>query len=260
MTTRQERERDFHDRAFGEGTRESVERFYAIGQRSTRFYHDYLAARCDGERVLEYGCGPGSAAFFLAEHGASVTGIDISPVAIEQATGEAQQHGLGDRVKFDVMDAESLDFDDDSFGLVCGTGILHHLDLDSAYRELARVLRPDGLGVFLEPLGHNPAINLYRRRTPHLRTEDEHPLLMPDLRHASTYFGDVTCRFFHLNTLLAVPARKWRRFDRLVDALGRVDDALFRRLPFTRRYAWLVALIFAQPVARPMPSAARPER
>jgi SAM-dependent methyltransferase len=247
MTTRLDREQEFHDKAFAEGTRRSAERFYAIDARSTAYYHDELLRNCEGEKVLEYGCGPGSAAFFLAEHGASVTGIDISPVAIEKAADEAARRGVAENTDFKVMNAEALGFPDDSFGLVCGTGILHHLDLARSYAEIARVLRPDGRGVFVEPMGHNPAINLYRRRTPDLRTEDEHPLLMSDLEFASKYFGEVNPRFFHLNTLAAVPARNWKRFDTLVDALGRLDDAVFRAIPPLRRYAWLVALVFARP-------------
>jgi SAM-dependent methyltransferase len=180
-----------------------------------------------------------------------VTGIDLSPVAIEKAEEEAESRGVAAATEFRVMNAEALDFPDDSFGLVCGTGILHHLDLDRAYGEIARVLRPDGRAVFVEPLGHNPAINLYRRRTPELRTEDEHPLVMPDLERASEYFQDVDPRFFHLSTLLAVPARSWKRFDPLLNTLGRFDDALFRALPALRRYAWLVALVFARPRPRP---------
>lgn len=251
MTTRLDREREFHDRAFGEGTRKSTDRFYAIDARSTAFYHAQLLKGRKGERVLEYGCGPGSAAFFLAENGASVTGIDLSPVAIEKAAEEAERRGVANATEFRVMNAEALDLADDSFGLVCGTGILHHLDLDRAYGEIARVLRPDGRAVFVEPLGHNPAINLYRRRTPELRTEDEHPLVMPDLELASRYFHELEPRFFHLSTLLAVPARSWKRFDPLVNALGRFDDALFRALPPLKRYAWLVALVFARPRTRP---------
>ena len=251
MTTRLDREREFHDRAFAEGTRRSADRFYAIDARSTAFYHEQLLADCKGERVLEYGCGPGSAAFFLAENGASVTGIDLSPVAIETAAKEAERRGVAAATEFRVMNAEALEFPDDSFGLVCGTGILHHLELDRAFDEIARVLRPDGRAVFVEPLGHNPAINLYRRRTPELRTEDEHPLVMSDLQRASGYFHQVEPRFFHLSTLLAVPARRWKRFGPLVKALGRFDDALFRTVPPLKRYAWLVALVLARPRPRP---------
>src|SRR3546814_1101008 len=80
------------------------------------------------------------------------------------------------------MNAEAMTFPDDSFDLVFGSGIIHHLDIDRAFGEIARVLRPGGRAVFIEPLGLNPAIELYRRFTPSARTPDEHPLLRRDFR------------------------------------------------------------------------------
>jgi len=44
-----------------------------------------------------------------------------------------------------------------------------------------------GSAIFIDPLGHNPAINMFRRSTPDLRTEDEHPLLLEDFRLAGRY-------------------------------------------------------------------------
>jgi len=57
----------------------------------------------------------------------------------------------------------------------------------------------------------------------------------------------VHCNFFHLQTLLAVPARNWRNLDTLLAILERMDQALFRAVPFTRRYAWVTGLTLAQP-------------
>lgn len=245
-TDRLEREREFHDRSFGEGSRSSASRFYSIEAPNRSFYEEFLAQRASGE-VLEYGCGPGSLAFFLAERGAHVTGIDISPVAIEQARAKAEKLGVADRTRFEVMNAEDLQFEPGSFDLVCGTGILHHLELDDAFAELARALKPGGEAVFIEPLGHNPVINLYRRLTPSMRTEDEHPLLSADLDTAGRYFGKFELRYFHLTTLLAIPARGRRRFDALVGALARFDEAVFRRLPLARKHAWMVGMVLAEP-------------
>src|SRR3546814_4334755 len=53
----------------------------------------------------------------------------------------------------------------------------------------SRVLRPGGRAVFIEPLGLNPAIELYRRFTPSARTPDEHPLLRRDFRRFDAAFG-----------------------------------------------------------------------
>lgn len=246
---RVERERQFHDQRFGSTEARRGQSFYAIDAPSRRFYESFLAERADGSEVLEYGCGPGSLAYFLAHRGARVTGIDISSVAIEHAAERAEQEGVADRTRFAVMDAEDLELPDDSFDLVCGTGILHHLDLERAFAQLARVLKPDGEAVFVEPLGHNPAINLFRRLTPDARTEDEHPLLTDDLDRVSAAFGQSEFHFFHLTTLLAMAARNRPRFDSVLGGLARLDERIFRALPPVRKHAWMVVMVLGHPRA-----------
>lgn len=248
MATKQERERAFHDAAYSESTREHVWGFYKTARASRQAFRDALVAeRLNGKRVLEYGSGASAQAFFLASHGARVTGIDISPVAVERGRRHAADAGLADCVTFEVMDAESLGFDDKSFDLVCGAGILHHLDLDRAYAEIARVLAPGGAATFVEPLGHNPLINAYRRRTPELRTADEHPLLLGDLEAAGKYFGEAQFEFFHLASLAAIPFRGRAAFGKLLSGLDAVDRLLFRLLPPIRRHAWMVVLRLRRP-------------
>ncbi len=246
MEPRYQRERDFHNQTFSAGGREEAGKFYAIVHRSWACYEELLRAHGAHRRVLEYGCGPGSNAFSLAYHGAIVTGIDISEVAIEQARQRAEREQLNS-VSFQVMNAEALEFPDHSFDVVCGRAIMHHLDLTRAFAELARVLKPDGVAIFIEPLGHNPLINLYRRLTPQMRTPDEHPLLMSDLEMARHYFGKIEMRFFHLQSLLAVPFRNRPGFESLLKLLDAADQALFKLMPFARRYAWTVVLTLSQP-------------
>ena len=72
--------------------------------------------------------------------------------------------------------------------------------------EVARVMRPSAGALFIEPLGHNPVINLYRRRTPEQRTVDEHPLLMDDMAVVRAHFAQVDETYFHLLGLLALLA------------------------------------------------------
>jgi ubiquinone/menaquinone biosynthesis C-methylase UbiE len=245
---RKQREAELHDEMFSEGARRHISStYYSITRESDGAYRNLLLSRCPGAEVLEYGCGLGSSAYMLAEHGAArVTGIDISPIAIEKATERAMREDHSG-LDFRVMDAERLEFPADSFDLVCGTGILHHLDLDAALGELRRILRSDGLAVFVEPLAHNPVINLYRRRTPDVRTPDEHPLKMSDLEEAGRHFGSVDKRFFHLQTLLAVPLRNTRAFNAALRALAAADRGVFRAAPFLRRYAWQVMIEFREP-------------
>ena len=188
-----------------------------------------------GKRVLEYGCGTGSHAYYLATSGAEVIGIDISPVRLAQARQDAMNQGLS--IEFVEGDAEHLPFADASFDRVVGGAILHHLDLDAAYREVARVLRPEGDAYFIEPLGHNPAINWYRRRTPQMRTEDEHPLLMGDLARAHRFFSRVDVDFYHLFALGAAPLFGTPLF-RPTTFIGDILDRLAMRLSPLQPLAW----------------------
>src|SRR5205807_1094253 len=104
----------------------------------------------------------------------------IAEGQVVEATQRAEAAGLADRVDFLVDDAHATTFPDDSFDLIVGVAILHHLDLEVALREIRRVLRPGGRAVFLEPLWHNPLLRLGRRLTPSARTPDEHPLTVQD--------------------------------------------------------------------------------
>jgi len=245
LEKRKEREAAFHDVAVTEQTRERLwSSYYLVTGAPSDHYADLVRSRSAGARVLEYGCGAGGRSGELvgADRARKISGIDISPQAIKAAIERAHSEGYADIADYRVMDAERLEFDDASFDLVCGTSIIHHLVTDRAYAEISRVLRPGGSAVFLEPLGHNPAINLYRRLTPAMRTVDEHPLKMTDIATARQYFSDVDQRFFTLTPLLAVPFRRARFFVWLVDRLNRIDRALFDSVQVSRRLAWQVVL------------------
>ncbi len=246
--TRLERERAFHDDRFGRSARGQTAKFYADATGRVR-YHALLDELTAGRDVLEIGCGRGSVALRLASNGSRVLGIDLSQVAIEAARARAAnapaEHAA--RVRFAAMNAEALELDAASVDVVCGSGVLHHLDLDRAFTEVARVLRPDGCAVFHEPLAHNPLIEWYRRRTPGARSRDEHPLRVSDIARARARFGGVHTEYFDL-LALAAPFLPARLRARALRWLRRVDAALFRALPFLRRYAWVVVLRLDRPV------------
>lgn len=144
---------------------------------------DAHLAKLDQQRVLDLGCGRGERSLMLLEHGATVDGLDISTVYIEEATASAQAAGFPqNRFCFVAGDAHALPYEDSVFDAVVGEGILHHLDLDVALGEVHRVLKPGGRALFVEPLLDNPFLKLFRSLTPKARTEDERPLSAVDLR------------------------------------------------------------------------------
>ena len=99
--------------------------------------------------ALELGSGTGFFLLNLAQAGVLARGqvTDLSPRMVEVAVRNAASLGLD--VEGRVADAESLPYDQDTFDLVVGHAVLHHIpDLDVAMREVLRVLKPGGRFVF----------------------------------------------------------------------------------------------------------------
>jgi SAM-dependent methyltransferase len=101
------------------------------------------------DRSLEIGAGTGYFSLNLLQAGvvSEATCTDISPGMVTTLARNAQRLGL--QVKAARADAESLPFSDESFDLVLGHAVLHHLpNLRRAFAEFHRVLRPGGRIVF----------------------------------------------------------------------------------------------------------------
>jgi len=243
---RKKNEKQFFDQTFECEARKPVSKFYSIVNNSREFYEKFLLSHSSYKKVLEYGCGTGSHAFFLAKHSAEVVGIDISEVAIKMAEARAKEEGLKN-ITFLVNDAEAMQFEESTFDIVCGTGILHHLHIDKALKEITKVLKPDGRAIFLEPMGHNPLINLFRKLTPQFRTKDEHPLKNKDLELIKEFFHKTDYSFFNLFTLLAVPFHTTRVFSSLHKMLDNLDKKLFDWVPLVKLLAWQVMIILEKP-------------
>jgi ubiquinone/menaquinone biosynthesis C-methylase UbiE len=239
--SRAERERSFYNEK-GKTSYHLVRRWIwrAIGEfrRNEEAHHLYDAA---GKDVLDYGCGPGYLTKHLIEEGAtSVTGIDVSDAEIEQAQARARENGIADRSRFVVADAHAMDFPDDSFDVIVGDSILHHLELRRALLEIRRVLRPGGRAVFLEPLWHNPLLRLGRFLTPSARTPDEHPLTVDDWALCAEIFPEFEHEERELFTIplmplnLVLPRALQKRLARRVWAF---DDRMLARHPSLRKHA-----------------------
>ena len=129
----------------------------------------------------------------------SLTCINISEVEL--------QHGIDfsidskTRPQFLQMDAHHLQFDNETFDMVFGAAILHHLNMVPALDEIYRVLKPEGQILFVEPLDMNPIGKLVRCVTKKARTEDEQPLRVCDILEIKKRFH---AQFFY-EEFLSVP-------------------------------------------------------
>lgn len=239
-----ENERRFHNERFTEETREAQGKYYASIKHGSRRFEKRVLEASQGADVLEYGCGSAIQGIRIARAANTLTGIDISDVAVRDAQAIADKEGLTN-VKYHVMNAEEMTFADNSFDLIFGRGIIHHLDLDLSFKSIARVLRPGGRALFWEPLGHNPVLNRYRDMTPDARTPDEHPLLKGDFDLAKKYLEVGDLEFFGLSTILSVPFRDTGFGNLLLKTTSVVDQVMFKTP--VRWMAWHVLMEMRKP-------------
>jgi len=117
-------------------------------------------------RSLEIGCGTGYFTLNMLQDGVvgEAVATDISPGMLDALQANAQR--LGVAVETVACDAEALPFEDDSFDLVLGHAVLHHIPhLDRAFSEFRRVLRAGGEFVFAgEPSQTGDRIAAYPKR------------------------------------------------------------------------------------------------
>jgi len=235
----------FWDKQVAEGRRISTGNWYTEVSRWLWEGMMDFVGDLGGKRVLFVGCGESSAAAVeMADRGATVWCVDISPASIGKIIRHAEAH-RAHAVHAIVADAEHMPFKDGSFQIVVGKAVLHHLEVQRFMAELRRVCSPGGIFVFSEPLGTNPLINLFRRLTPTLRVPTEHPFTRDDIEGIRRHCASL--RLKH-SLFLALGSLPWflvglRPLGRFFFRLLRwADQVLFAVCPPTRWLAWNVTL------------------
>lgn len=184
----------------------SVETIRRYGElRRRRFSKEYrfrLLGPLAGKTVLDVGCGDGINAMNFAKLGASVTGIDISPKAIELAGKRAEVNGVSALTRFVCSPLETAKFSENSFDVIWGDAILHHLihDLDNVMRNLVRWAKPGAIVIFGEPMNLSPWLRKLRLMLP-VKTDatpDERPLERSEVEIIQRFLPDLQIRHFSL--------------------------------------------------------------
>lgn len=241
---RAQREREHYDKGL---KRDLYTRIFAGGNFYRRQSEELLKEHlryANGRRALELG-----SHFWIR----CIDGFGIQPRELEciNISQRELQKGIeaakASRVKprFTLMDANRLKFPDESFDIVFGKAILHHLDLARALSEIRRVLKPLGRIVFSEPLGVNPVAKLVRLMTPQARTTDEQPLRKQELARIQEQF-DTTFRY---QQFFSVPAAVlsnllWFRPDNLLMKWAyEIDTFIEGKIPPARILYRLVIIL-----------------
>ena len=216
-----ENERDFENRkAIGEPVRAKQSKYYWATSIPTQRHKEETLKAIKGAEVLEIGCASGDDAIDYCKHAKSYLGVDISDVAIANCKALSIKNA-----KFQCVDGHELQVDDKSIDYVIVNSLLHHLDLETSFKEIYRVLSDDGALIFKEPLGINPAFQIYRMMTPSARTVDERPFDFNDLALMKKYFdlNDDVQWFGFLSILSAFLRKEYVR-----TILTKIDEVFSR--------------------------------
>lgn len=184
-----------------------------------------------GLEVLDIGCGWGGMALTLArESGARVTGITLSQEQLAEARRRAEEAGLADRVRFELMDYRAWTRPVDR---VVSVGMFEHVGIDhyaTFFRTLKAALKPDGVALvhaigrsegpgstnpwlakYIFPGGYSPALSE----------------VVPAVERAGFWITDIEILRLHY----ALTLREWRRrFAANRDAIQSLYDERFCRM------------------------------
>ncbi len=242
-----------NSRTVGETERYEARRdkFYYLVDSARADYTDVVSRFSKGRDVVVVGCAEGGVTSLVRLGAGRVLGVDIADEAIAKLNQSIDKEGLSDKASAIVCDAESLDLSDNSYDVICCSGVLHHLDIERAMVSWSRVLRSDGRVVMMEPFALNPLIYLYRLVTPGMRSDDEHPLLPRDIKLLKKHFTRVEVTGYVLTSLFSmvfsyIPGLSSAR-DRVCSILERFDRVILRVMPGLQYFCWTSVIVLEEP-------------
>lgn len=198
-------------------------------------YTFHLLGDVQGKTILDYGCGEGLNTVMLSRRGAKVIGVDLSPELLALARQRVAANQCPEATLV-LGSAHAVPLRDESVDIVFGIGILHHLDLELASREVHRVLKKGGRGIFKEPVRNSKLLARVSRLFPTRAdvSRFEGPLTDQQIRDFAA-----SCRYrgrtFHL-----ILSRLATRFPPLRSSLltpcEKLDDLLLRLFPSLAHY------------------------
>ena len=205
-----------------------------------------------GRRVLVCSCGSGGEPVMAANAGATVSAFDISPVAVANAQRYAAYHGVSVAVR--VMDFHQLEYPDESFDVITGTAVLHHVDCARVGPQIWRCLAPGGIAYFRENSDRNPLLRFARRalfgrpgevqRTRFLGlrrngTPDEYPLTEDEIATLDGAFEGELVRLYPNFAFFELLAMFGWRNPGFWSWMQKLDRMTVRVAPFVRPWSFL---------------------
>lgn len=209
-----------------------------------------------GKEVLDFGCGEGQISTQLAQLGAKVTAIDISPELVEIAERRARLDGAAERIEFVVGDITQSALPREKFDVAVCMAALHHVDIRSVAPHVLACVKAGGIVIMMEPTAFSPLLQKLRDILPIEKdaSPDERQLNGDDVNFILQLVVKAELTFFNLFGRLARLLPNANRIDRghpltkaaLVLLFG-LDRLLLTICPVLRRFCGYVVIVGHKP-------------
>jgi len=192
-----------------------------------------------GIDILELGSGNGILTRFLDRKGYSVISIDVSQEACKFIRLSSIN---GSPIR---ACAEDLPFKSESFDVVTSLVSLHHFNLKMCLKEVMRVLKPGGTGVFMEPVSNSELLYKLRQIIP--LSDNESPgggalVLKEFVREIEAVGFKYEMKEFELISRFD----RFRIVAKFQDRLRKIDFGLMNSFPFLKKFARMIVIRIAK--------------
>ena len=155
--------------------------------------HTIRSFDSDTRRVLDVATGTGLFSVRLAEEGFHVLGLDQNPQMLAQAIGKARQQNCSFQGVLGL--AEQLPLPDSSISVMFSTNAIHHFNLQAHFKEVKRVLKPDGCYVVYTRFRQQNNRSIWGRLFPHFAEKETRLYNPEDFQRLEAEFPELTLEF-----------------------------------------------------------------
>lgn len=195
------------------------------------------------KKVLELGCGNGLLSVYLAKMGAWVTAVDTSVVGIQNTQKLADLSQVRSKIKAHSLDALELMTLNDSFDIIVGRFVLHHIEPFDVFTDvLFNITKTGGRGVFRENSSRNLILRFFRKFAsgrfgiPKYGDEKEYPLQLKELEMLHQKFDKVEIHYTEFKFLRMI--NEYLLGHNRQNLFMKIDQWIYNHFPYLHKYSY----------------------